>query len=88
MEYYAKIKVILFSRKRQSRQAKILKFSLSKQFQFSVNISGVENRNSERAYNYALGFADTRYFQGLYGFNLRRGIGPSTLHNKISDLVK
>ena len=50
--------------------------------------SGVESRNSERAFNYALGFADTRFFQVLYGFYLRRGIGSSTLHNKISDLVK
>ena len=51
-------------------------------------ISGVESRNSERAFNYALVFADTRFFQGLYGFYLRRGIGASTVHNKISYLVK
>ena len=37
--------------------------------------SGVESINSERASNYALGFADTRFFQGLHGFYLRRGIG-------------
>ena len=49
--------------------------------------SGVESRNSERAYNYALGFADTSFFQGLHGFYLKRGIGPLTLHNNISDLV-
>ena len=49
--------------------------------------SGVESRNSERAFNYALGFADTRFFQGLYGFDLSRGIGSITLDNKISDLV-
>ena len=45
---------------------------------FSVRVfikSGVESRNSERAFNYALGFVDTRFFQGLYGFDLMRGIG-------------
>ena len=36
-------------------------------------ISGVESRNSERAFNYALGFVDTRFFQGLYGFDLSFG---------------
>ena len=49
--------------------------------------SGVESRNSERAFNYSLGFADKMFFQGLYGFDLRRGIGSSTSHNEISGLV-
>ena len=51
-------------------------------------ISGAESRNSERAFNYAQGFADTRFFQGLYGFYLGMDIGSLTFHNKISDLVK
>ena len=32
------------------------------------NKSGVESRNSERAYNYALGFADKMFFQGPCAF--------------------
>ena len=50
-------------------------------------ISGVESRNSERAFNYALVFADQMFFQGFYTFYLKRGIGSSRSHNKISDLV-
>ena len=42
-------------------------------------ISGVESRNSERAFNCAFVFADTMFFQG-HRF--------TTLHNKIGDLVK
>ena len=50
--------------------------------------SGVESRNSERTFNYAIVFADKIFFQGVYVFYLRRGIGSLTLDNKISDLVK
>ena len=50
--------------------------------------SGIESRNSERTFNYALGFADKIFFQGLYVFHLRRGIGSLTFRNKMSDLVK
>ena len=31
-------------------------------------ISGVESRNSERAFNYALGLADKTFVQGPYVF--------------------
>ena len=31
-------------------------------------ISGVESRNSKRAFNSALGFADKMFFQGPYAF--------------------
>ena len=50
-------------------------------------ITGVESRNSERAFNYALVFADKMIFQGPYVSYFRRGICSSTLDNKISDLV-
>ena len=32
----------------------------------TLNNSGVESRNSERAFNYALGFAHKMFFQGHY----------------------
>ena len=41
-----------------------------KVLQHSIIISGVESRNSERAFNYALVFADKMFFQGLYVFYL------------------
>ena len=37
------------------------------QMNFKI-MSGVESRNSERAFNYALEFADKMFFQGLYIF--------------------
>ena len=45
-------------------------------------------RNSELSFSCALGFADKTFFQGLYVFYLRRGIGSSTFRNKLGDLVK
>ena len=60
---------------------------ISKRKKGTFIISAVDRRNSERAFNYALGFADKMFFQGLYVFYLRRGIGSLIVHNKISNLV-
>ena len=41
--------------------------------QFQNLISGVESRNSEREFNYALVFADKMIFQGPYVFLVKEG---------------
>ena len=41
-----------------------------------------------RKHNYAFGLADKSFFKDIMFFYLKRGIGSSTLHNKISDFVK
>ena len=60
----SKKKSVIFTNQTILRQ----NFFLKQKFQIVDSKSSVESRISERAFNYALGFANKMFFQGPYVF--------------------